>query len=244
MLDLSGTGTAEERWRRWSHLCPSRQLDATPEQVIVVAPHPDDEVLGAGGTLARWARAGAAITIVAVTDGERSHPDSATWSARAMARQRRAESEAAWSRLGLDLCRTVRLVVGDGEVARCESELTTALGGLCTPDTLCIATWPGDGHPDHEAVGRATRRAADIAGCEYVFYPVWMWHWASPADPRVPWQHARSVMLDAELAAAKRSAAAEFVSQTQPLSAHPEDQPVLPHCALDRLLREFEVFFV
>ncbi len=244
MPDLSGTGTAEERWRRWSHLCPARHLDTMPEQVIVVAPHPDDEVLGAGGTLARWARAASEITLVAVTDGERSHPDSPTWSTAAMARQRRTESEAAWARLGLDFHRVVRLVVGDGEVTGSESELTSALTRLSTPDTLLLATWPGDGHPDHEAVGRATRRAADIAGCGYAFYPVWMWHWASPADPRVPWHRARSVALETEFAAAKRSAAGEFVSQTQPLSACPADQPVLPRYALDRLLREFEVFFV
>lgn len=212
--------------------------------MIVVAPHPDDEVLGAGGTLAQWTRAGVATTVVAVTDGERSHPGSPTWSTGAMARQRRVESEAAWARLGLNFHRVVRLDIADGDVAGSESELTSALSRLATSDSLLLATWLGDGHPDHEAVGRATCRAAEVAGCEYAFYPIWMWHWASPADPRVPWQHARSVVLETEFATAKRLAAGEFVSQTQPLSRHREDQPVLPQYALHRLLREFEVFFV
>lgn len=219
-------------------------MDAKPGQVTVVAPHPDDEVLGAGGALARWAHTGTAITIVAVTDGERSHPDSPTWSTGAMACQRRVESDAAWGRLGLDCHHVVRLGVRDGEVTDSESELATVLVRLSTPDSLLLATWPGDGHPDHEAAGRATRRAAELVGCEHAFYPVWMWHWASPDDPRVPWQRARSIVLELEFAAAKRLATGEFVSQTRPLSAHPEDRPVLPRYALDRLLREFEVFFV
>jgi len=37
--------------------------------VLVVAAHPDDEVLGCGGTLARWADAGSAISVLFLTDG-------------------------------------------------------------------------------------------------------------------------------------------------------------------------------
>lgn len=244
MPDLRGTGTAEARWRRWDGLCPVRRLDVVPNHVVIAAPHPDDEVLGAGGTLARWARAGVPITIVAVTDGERSHPSSSTWSAARLAWHRRAESEAAWSLLGLAGSRVVRLSVRDGAVDRKESEIGAALRELCTPESLCLATWAGDGHPDHEAVGRASRSAAEAVGAEFVCYPIWMWHWASPGDARVPWDRARSVTLETELARAKRSAAAEFVTQTQPLSQDPADQPVLPRGVLARLLREFEVFFV
>jgi LmbE family N-acetylglucosaminyl deacetylase len=39
------------------------------EQVVVLAPHMDDETIGCGGTLARHARAGATITVVFLTDG-------------------------------------------------------------------------------------------------------------------------------------------------------------------------------
>jgi len=38
-------------------------------KVLVVAPHPDDEVLGAGGTIARLAGEGSEITVVIVTRG-------------------------------------------------------------------------------------------------------------------------------------------------------------------------------
>jgi LmbE family N-acetylglucosaminyl deacetylase len=76
---------------------------------------------------------------------------------------------------------------------------------------VCLAPWDGDLHPDHEAAGRAARRAARHVLC----YPVWMWHWASPADPRVPWDQALRVPLPPSAAAMKRSAIGCFASQTE-----------------------------
>lgn len=42
---------------------------------LVIAAHPDDEVLGCGGTLAKWANAGEDIFSVAVADGVGSRPN-------------------------------------------------------------------------------------------------------------------------------------------------------------------------
>jgi hypothetical protein len=68
---IVGDGTAEEVWRRWLDRMPLPEVEladlGTP---VVVAPHPDDEVLAVGGLLAL---AGAA-ELVAVTDGGASHP--------------------------------------------------------------------------------------------------------------------------------------------------------------------------
>ena len=42
--------------------------------MVVIAAHPDDEVLGVGGTMAVLAAGGAQLRLIAVTDGEASHP--------------------------------------------------------------------------------------------------------------------------------------------------------------------------
>jgi hypothetical protein len=42
-----------------------------------------------------------------------------------------------------------------------------------------------------------------------------MWHWASPADPRVPWDRALRIPLPPRAMARKRAAIGCFASQTQ-----------------------------
>src|SRR5664279_6339064 len=44
-------------------------MDSAGSTVLVVVAHPDDEVLGAGGTLARLAAGGAKVHIVFLADG-------------------------------------------------------------------------------------------------------------------------------------------------------------------------------
>ncbi|MDO8881038.1 MAG: PIG-L deacetylase family protein [Coriobacteriia bacterium] len=62
----------------------------SPERVLVVAAHPDDEVLGCGGTIARHARDGDDVHIVIVAEGATSregHAHDATTALRAAANQ-------------------------------------------------------------------------------------------------------------------------------------------------------------
>ncbi|GAB2909688.1 PIG-L family deacetylase [Rhodococcus aerolatus] len=234
-------GTPESQWRGWSRDWPALDL-AGCARVVVVAPHPDDEVLAAGGLLARLAAAGATVELVAVTDGDASHPGSPTLSPAALAELRRAESVAALAELGLAPA-TTRLCVPDGRVAAHEDAVAAAVSrvlGTADTTTWVVATWRGDGHPDHESVGRAAHRAAVAAGARLLEVPVWTWHWAHPADPRVPWERAHVVPLDPALMDAKHAAVQQFRTQVEALSADPADAPVLPGFVLERLLRDHE----
>jgi LmbE family N-acetylglucosaminyl deacetylase len=66
--------------------------------VLVLAAHPDDEVLGMGGTIALHARAGDHVRIVCVTDGSSSqYPDD-----HALRAQKDAEAVAAARTLGVE----------------------------------------------------------------------------------------------------------------------------------------------
>jgi LmbE family N-acetylglucosaminyl deacetylase len=46
------------------------------EKVLVIAAHPDDEVLGCGGSIARWSREGSQVYIAILGEGETSRYDS------------------------------------------------------------------------------------------------------------------------------------------------------------------------
>ena len=214
---IDAPGTSERTWAAWPWLSAppgagltelARRITAGAASAVIVAAHPDDEVLGVGGLMSMLATAGTRLRLVAVTDGERSHPGHPDPGE--LARQRTAETAAALRALGAPAAEVIRLRLPDSEVASREDELATALASLSRGFDACFAPWDRDLHPDHEAAGRAARRAGPAA---LYYYPVWMWHWATPADPRVPWDRALRIPLPARAATAKRAAIGCFASQ-------------------------------
>ena len=242
---IHGQGTSEREWRGWDglpRLMPVSidALAAPGKRVVVVAPHPDDEVLGCGGTLSLLARAGHDIEIVSLTDGEGSHQGSLAWTPTLLARQRRGERAEGLERLGLT-SRAQEMGLPDGGIAPRERELAARLHDLMRPGDVVFATWRLDGHPDHEAAGRAAACAAARRGCRLWEFPVWMWHWAVPGDRRVPWGRMSRVALDGPTRERKSRAIAAHGSQLVETPAE-HRAPVLPDWALARLLRPFEAF--
>ncbi|MBA2415148.1 MAG: PIG-L family deacetylase [Geodermatophilaceae bacterium] len=242
---IAGAGTPESDWQSWQGLHRFPPLDlAGCDRVVLLAPHPDDEILGAGGLLRLLSARGATVEVVAITDGEASHPDSGSLTPERLAVLRRKESLAALGVLGLGAATVHRLGVGDGAVTGEERTVAAAIDALlagASAGTWCVSTWDGDGHPDHEAVGRVARAVSHRYGVRLLMYPIWTWHWAVPGDPRVPWSRARSIALDDDTHAAKLAAVDCFASQIRPLSPEPEDAPVLTAGMLERLRRRTEV---
>lgn len=224
-----------------SHPLPPLDLGACPG-LVVVAPHPDDETLGLGATTAQLVASGVDVQVVSVSDGGAARPAAQPSERARLEITQRHELRRATSVLGTPP--PVSLGLADGRLADHEDtiadRLTEILRGAA-PGTWCAATWRGDGHPDHEAVGRAAARACGRTGAELLEYPVWMWHWADPADPAVPWQRANVVRVPHDVLARKRLAAQCFRSQLEPGAAG--TPPVLPGFVLQRLLAVGEVVF-
>ena len=238
---IQAPGTPEEQWAAWPGANAFPELDLSElGSVLVVAAHPDDEVLGLGGTIARLAATGARLRLVAVTDGEASHPDSTSPIARDLVRVRTAETVAALAALGAHDTGVVRLRLPDTAVARHEVELTDRLAELARGFDTVVAPWSHDVHGDHEAAGRAARAAGAAAGVQVLQFPVWTWHWAAPGDARVPWHRAARISLSADDLARKRAALDCFASQIHPLGPDPADAAVLPPQELAHFLRDYE----
>ena len=191
----------------------------------MVAAHPDDEVLGFGGSISLLAAAGMDLTVVSVTDGERSHPHSRVETPESLARIRAKETRAALAELGAAEAEIIRLHVPDTDVADHEDQVAAALTEVMAGAALCAAPWTGDIHADHEAAGRAALTASGAAGVPCLHYPVWMWHWARPDDPRVPWAEAARIVLP-------RTTLARKDLGDQPL--HQPDQPAGPRAGRRR----------
>ena len=217
---IDAPGTDERDWAAWPPLneFPDLRIDRLASAVIVAA-HPDDEVLGVGGLISVLAASGTRLRLVAITDGEGSHRGHADPAV--LARRRIAETASALEALSAGATEVVRLGFPDTGLAQHEDRLIAALAELTDSFDACLAPWDGDLHPDHEAAARAVRQACPMV----LSYPVWMWHWATPGDPRVPWERAVRVALPPWAAAGKRAAIGCFASQLEDRA--PDLGPVL-----------------
>lgn len=240
---IVGDGTNEAIWQAWAglHAIATCRLDAViPEvaRVVVVAPHPDDEVLAFGGMLAMLAQRATSVALVSVTDGDASHPGSECWPPARLAERRHNESLEGLRILGVRLSGHVRLRIPDGRVGEHYGLLAQALNSLIKPGDRVLSTWKRDGHPDHEVVAHVVAHICRSAGCQHLQTPVWMWHWAEPADPRVPWSRMRRIALSEDVVQRKSHAIEAHTSQlTARAGGAP---PVLTAATVQRLVRPFE----
>ena len=240
------TGTSEARWRErreWGQVIPLPALATTgASRVVVVAAHPDDETLAAGGLMALAAQTGLEVVVVLLTDGERSHPDSSTMSEQELARHRVEESRQAL-RLLAPGGRLERLGLPDGSVADHADAVVTALVDVIGEDgdrTVLAAPWRDDGHADHDTAGLAASVAARRTDATLWEYPVWLWHWCDPEH--APWAAFRALPLPDDIRRAKGSAIVLHRTQVAPLTDATGDEVVLHDGMLEHFRRPFEVF--
>ena len=105
-------------------------------------------------------------------------------------------------------------------------------------DTLLIAPWCSDHHPDHEASGRAAREVADHAGATLVSYFFWTWHYERVETLAGLPLH--RFELDPYLVSARAAALLHHQSQL----VHKGGSPILPESLLSPARRLFETFIV
>lgn len=141
--------------------------------LAIVAPHPDDDILGCGLLIRAALRARWRVVVIALTDGQASHPGSTRWPARALARLRRAEMRRALARLGAGSVPVRFMGWRDGSLADDGSALLLRRILQTAGVTDVAVASPRDHHPDH----RAAWLLADAATAQSRFrlhsYEVW-----------------------------------------------------------------------
>jgi len=184
--------------------------------------------------------------VLLLTRGERSHPDSPTTTATALAAVRDDEFAAALTVLHPGATAT-SVGIPDGATREHRVEVTTALTTAladATRPTLVVAPWRGDGHRDHRIAGEVAEEAvAATTDVSLLAYPIWAWHWDDPSSSAQPWERARELHLTDAVLARKRAALDAYPSQTRPLSPAAGDEAIVDDRHAAHHLRPTEFLF-
>jgi LmbE family N-acetylglucosaminyl deacetylase len=118
------------------------------ETVLVIAPHPDDEAIGCGGTICRHRAAADAVRVVFLTSGERGLADLSREAVQAMREAEAAEAARVLGVTCLDFLRLPDLALGH-HVASAAARVLEVLQEH-KPDLIYLPH-PAEFHPDHAA---------------------------------------------------------------------------------------------
>jgi len=152
-------------------------VDAVPERALAIYAHPDDPEISCGGTLAKWAAAGASVSVLITTRGEKGTTDPDA-DLDALAARRSEETRAAAAVLGLD--RVEHLDHGDGDLddtRELRSEIVRVVRALRPEVVLCpdpTAVFFGGSyfnHRDHRVTGFAALDAVAPAAANPHYFP-------------------------------------------------------------------------
>ena len=244
---IEGDGTSQEAWKNWSGLQDMPRFDITKnfaphQRVCIFAPHPDDEIIGCGGLLQQLTANGNPIVLIHVTNGTQSHPNSTIYTQEKLNTIRPQESVQALEILGVaHQVTTVALNLADGEVFAQQEQFYQKLSTIIQADDILITTFMRDGHPDHEATGQVVASFAKQHHLACYQVLIWAWHWAKPADNRIPWHCAMRVDLTTEQLQRKIEAITCFESQIT-IDDSTGSPPILSAQAIARISQPWEVY--
>ena len=163
-----------------SDLLPIPELE-TCKKLLCIQPHPDDNEIGAGGTIAKLVKLGCDVTYLTVTDGSMGTLDTRI-KRQDLIDLRQKEVQAAAQILGV--AKHVFLGLVDGSYPN-EQELAGRIAGVIRevePDMVLTVDpfLPYEVHPDHRKVGMAAAQA-----CVFSVFPYF--HSYNVPEPAKQW---------------------------------------------------------
>lgn len=206
--------------------------------VLIVAPHPDDEVIGCGGLIARLVAQGRAPHIIVMTGGEGSHGADCGDKA-AIIKARRGLTRNALSILGVPENNLHELDFADGGISVHSDEMQRLkeLIGSIKPDCVLVPHW-GEGWPDHVNTAKIVKSL--LPGKVQVWeYCVWMWFYNVWRG--LDWANAASLRLSSREHELKVKAVDAYI---RPLA--PDGKPwsgVLPPIFIEANTGNVELYF-
>lgn len=217
-----------------------------PGDVLVIAPHPDDETLGCGALIARLAGSGRKVRIVLATDGSKSANSKSIGPAQ-LSDIRYEELKQAMRRLGVRAEDVLFLGFPDGAADQHSGPMAGKLAEAVRQAAPGLILMPSgrDKTPDHRAVAGAVEQALAATRFKGVVYEYPIWFWPVCAMQTMleiaPLRTLRKVRT-AGFLTVKQEAIAAHRSQFENLTGEPEWK-TLDDAFKIRFLRPYEIFF-
>lgn len=147
-------------------------------RTVIIAPHPDDEVIGCGGLIARLAAQGNSPHIIVMTGGEGSHEHCCDLSKEEIISARRGLTREALRILGVPDENIHELNYPDGGISgeNPQTDELKRLIGRLNPQTVFVPHW-GEGWPDHIRTAEIVKSIVPAADTAIYEYCVWMWYY-------------------------------------------------------------------
>jgi len=143
------------------------------ERILLLAPHPDDEIFSCGGLLGKiMGNNDKMINVIYISDGGKGHPE---WTISSnMVLQRKNEANSVMNRLGIN--RYGFWNYPDGELEKYQSYIEHKLRDTINKITPEIVLCPHkqDEHPDHIATAKALKNILkEYKKILYIGYEMW-----------------------------------------------------------------------
>jgi LmbE family N-acetylglucosaminyl deacetylase len=143
------------------------------KRALILSPHPDDETMGCGGTIALYGAKGTEIHVVVVSDGAKIYPEGTPEAVDIVQARKRETLDAAKT---LGVAHVHFLDFPDGELQLHKADIAAKIRELIirfSPDIIFVPS-PLDAHEDHRAVSSAAISCLDRMGkVKIVFYEVY-----------------------------------------------------------------------
>jgi len=166
------------------------RLSADIGNLMVLAPHPDDESLGCGGLIALLKEAGTSVNVVFITSGSASHPNSKTHPPETLAKLREIEAIKACSALGMAPSDIHFVRASDSQLDKLDQkskmDISKRIASLFENNNMSALAmpWRRDPHPDHVMTNAIGQSVLDRISKQTVKieYPIWLWKNSTEED--------------------------------------------------------------
>lgn len=163
-----------------SVLC-SKSLDSSKyDKVLIISPHPDDEVFGCGGLMQSLVQSGKQVDVIIMSKGEAVHRHCCPNDEREIVQARAELTEAANGVLGIAPEHIHRMDFPDGDFASAigDETLISALDNLikAIAPTEVFIPHPYENSPDHVAATQIVENILQRYPAKIFYYCVWTWY--------------------------------------------------------------------